>query len=315
MKHIQKNFLTNTFVVTLLATFCCLLWGSAFPSIKIGYQLFDIAPNDTATLILFAGIRFFLSGILVILFESIRSRSFCVPRKTALPSIVKLGLVQTTLQYFLFYVGLANTTGVKSSIITGSNVFLTILVATFIFKFEKLTSVKILGCLLGFAGVVIINLTGTGFDSSIKLIGEGAIFLSALSYSFSASMLKKFSKNESTVVLSGYQFLFGGGVLMLLGACLGGSITQFTLPGLALLLYLAFISATAFTLWGVLLKHNPVTKVSVYGFMNPVFGVLLSAFLLKESNQAFGWQGIIALLLVCSGIFIVNKGADTRQIK
>lgn len=73
------------------------------------------------------------------------------------------------------------------------------------------------------------------------------------------------------------------------------------------LLYMAIISAVAYTIWGVLLKYNPVARVSVYGFMNPVFGVILSAFLLGEKNQAFGYKGLTALLLVCIRIFIVNK--------
>lgn len=307
MKHITKNFLTKNFVVCLLAIFCCFLWGSAFPSIKIGYQLFAISSNDTPSLIVFAGLRFFLAGLLVIFFESIRSGSFCLPKRTSLPSILKLCIVQTVLQHLLNYIGIANTSGVKASIITGSNVFLTILVTTLIFKQEKLTTPKILGCIFGFAGVVLINLNGTGIDGSMKLMGEGAVLGAALSWAFSSVMVKRFSTKESPILLSGYQFLFGGGILACIGFCFGGRMHIFSPMGLILILYLAFISAAAFTLWVILLKYNPITKVSIYGFMTPVFGVLLSAFFLNESNQAFGWQGIIALLLVCLGIIIVNK--------
>lgn len=307
MKNDTKQLqMTKGWAVALLATFCCLLWGSAFPCIKIGYQLFQIDASDTASQILFAGCRFFLAGLLVILFESIRNRSFLLPKRNAIPSILKLGMVQTVLQYLLFYMGLANTTAMKSSIITGSNVFLTILVAALIFRYEKLTGQKLLGCLFGFSGVILINLNGSGLDASMKLAGEGAIFLSALSHAFSAAMIKKYSKTESPVTLSGYQFLFGGILLILAGLIFGGHVHGFSGASTLLLLYLAFISAAAYTLWGILLKYNPVAKVSVYGFLNPVCGVLLSALLLQECSQAVGGRGLLALLLVCLGILTVN---------
>lgn len=313
MKKNMTSALTKSPMICLLAMFCCLLWGSAFPCIKIGYALFHITSDDVGSQTLFAGCRFTLAGILVIILGSILNRKILTPKKTSIPSILKLGMVQTVLQYLLFYIGLANTTGVKSSIITGSNVFLSILVAALIFKYETLTFSKIAGCLLGFAGVILINLNGTGLDAGMKLTGEGAVFLSALSYAFSSAMIKKYSREESPVVLSGYQFLFGGIVLTLAGVAFGGRLSGFTAPSLGLLLYMAFISAAAYTLWGILLKYNPVAKVSVYGFLNPVFGVLLSAFLLQESSQAFGLTGLAALLLVCLGIFIVNRTPKSRK--
>ena len=76
--------------------------------------------------------------------------------------------------------------------------------------------------------------------------------------------------------------------------------------GLLMLGYLAFISAMAYSLWAMLLKYNPVSKITVYGFMNPVFGVILSAFILGEAEQAFGIKSLGALILVCIGIYIVN---------
>ena len=74
-----------------------------------------------------------------------------------------------------------------------------------------------------------------------------------------------------------------------------------------LLLYLAALSAAAFSIWTLLLKYNPVSKVAVFGFMNPVFGVILSALLLGEGAQAAGVKSLIALLLVSIGIYVVNK--------
>ena len=303
----QKNTLTKSWVVCLLAMVCCLLWGSAFPCIKIGYRLFSIPADSTGSQILFAGYRFTLAGILALLIGSFLNRRFLIPKRTSWGMVIRLGLVQTVLQYLLFYIGLANTTGVKSSIIEASNVFLAILCACLITRTEKLNASKIAGCVLGFAGVVLINLNGSGFEGGLRLSGEGAIFGSAAAYAVSSVMIKSYSFRENQVTLSGWQFLFGGLVLIVAGLGMGGEITGFTPASTSLLLYLSLVSAVAYSLWGTLLKYNPVAKVSVYGFMNPVCGVLLSALLLGESSQAFGPAGFIALLLVCAGIYIVNR--------
>lgn len=303
----KKHFLQKTVVVWLGALICCALWGSAFPCIKIGYELFDIPSDAVATQILFAGCRFTFAGILTVLIGSVLHRKWLLPTKTSFPKIWKLCLLQTVLQYLFFYIGLANTTGVKASIIEGVNVFVAILVASLLFKQEKLTRDKMLGCLVGFAGVVLVNLNGTGLDMSLSLKGEGFIFLSTVAYAFSSVFLKRYSKTENTVLLSGWQFVVGGILMMAYGYAMGGRLEQFTFEGMMMLLYLALVSAVAYSLWGMLLKYNPVSKVAVFGFMNPVFGVILSALLLGEGEQASGVKSIIALVLVSVGIYITAR--------
>ena len=132
-KQTSTQFLQKTIVVWLGAMICCALWGSAFPCIKIGYRLFEINAGDTSTQILFAGCRFFLAGVLTILIGSFLNRKFLIPAKENLGKVWKLSMLQTVIQYFFFYVGLAHTTGMKASIITGLNVFMTILIASLLF--------------------------------------------------------------------------------------------------------------------------------------------------------------------------------------
>ena len=289
MKETKEVWMQKTVVVWLGALLCCALWGSAFPCIKIGYQLFEIGAKDVATQILFAGARFFLAGVLAILIGSVLNKKPLLPRKGAIGRIVWLSFLQTVLQYLFFYIGLAHTSGVKASIIEGVNVFIAILVASLIFHQEKLTARKMIGCVIGFAGVVLVNVNGSGMDAGFCFSGEGFIFLSTVAYAFSSVFLKRYSKEDNPVMLSGYQFVTGGIIMMLCGFGMGGTLTHVTLAGIAMLLYLALVSAVAYSLWGVLLKYNPISKVAVFGFMNPVFGV-------------------VALVLVCVGIYIVNKG-------
>ena len=100
--------------------------------------------------------------------------------------------------------------------------------------------------------------------------------------------------------------MLGGGILALMGTLMGGRLEYMTCQGILMLLYLGFLSAVAYSLWGILLKYNPVSKVAIYGFSNPVMGVFLSALLLGEGGQAFCLQNVIALCLVSGGIFLVN---------
>lgn len=325
----ESAWISRPLTVCLLACICCFLWGSAFPSIKIGYSLFQIPSRDTASQILFAGIRFTLAGILVLLFAGIQ-RQVTGSSQEDLPGGIKtyrlipssgntwkhiliLSCFQTIGQYIFFYIGLAHTSGVKASIIEGTNVFVSILIASLVFSQETLTLAKVTGCMVGFAGVVLVNWTGEGLDPSLHLIGEGFIFLSTFAYAFSSALIKKFSKEDDPVLLSGWQFFVGGLFLAALGWLTGGHIGFHSLPQGAILFYLAFISAGAYTLWGVLIKYNPVSRVSVYGFMNPVFGVILSFLLLKDSSQISPPQTILALALVCTGIYIVNKKTGRNE--
>jgi len=303
----QSNILSRPLIVCLLAVFACMLWGSAFPTIKLGYEFFQISSNQTGSVLLFAGMRFFLAGILTILFGSLFSKKLLIPKKENWFPVFKLCLLQTVAQYIFFYIGLANTSGVKSSIINASNTFMAILIPSLIFKMEKLTKNKMFGCLVGFAGVILINLNGSSIDMTMKLTGEGFIFFSAVSYALASVVIKNYSSKESPVILSGYQFLLGGFLLMLFGFLGNGRIETVNPEGIFILLHLSLVSAVAYTIWAVLLKHNPVSKVSIYGFMTPVCGVLLSALLLSETSQAFGITGFISLLLVCGGIYLVNK--------
>ena len=305
----DKNKITSLPVVFLLAMLSCFLWGSATPAIKIGYEMFGIASSDTISIILFAGIRFFLAGILVILVQSVMAGTFIRPEKGSFPSIFKLSLAQTMIQYFCFYVGLAHTTGVTGTILSGTSGFFSIILASVLFRYETLTLPKVIGCLMGLLGVVVMNVSLSGGVSfHFALNGEFLVLLSAISLAVSGILSKKYSKRFSVVMLSGYQFMVGGLVMIIVGLVLGGRIS---IPGnfsaYILLLYMALISAVAYSVWGILLKYNPVSRVTIFNFLTPLFGVLLSAIFLGEVDQALQLNKLLALLLVSAGIYVVNR--------
>ncbi len=301
----MKDRLQNKGVVLALATLCCLLWGSAYPSVKIGYQLFEI--TTTGSQVLFAGYRFTLAGILTGIITSFYFKKIVVPRKDEWGRMISLGLVQTTLQYIFFYIGLANTTGVKASIINTTSTFFAILFAHLILKNEKITRARIVGCILGMAGVIIIQLKGGRIDSSFSLLGDGFLFLVCIASALGVVMTRIYTQKSDAMILTAYQLMIGGAVLVVLGLLMGGEISQITIPGLLLLGYLATLSAAAFTIWTILLKHNPVGVVAIYGFMIPVFGVILSGIFLGEAFLSL--RILVSLACVSVGIWLVNREA------
>lgn len=297
--------------VVLACLAACFLWGSAFPCVKIGYELFGVDAADVPSILAFAGTRFVIAGLMVVADMSVARRRAFLPERRDLPAIGTLSLFQTVLQYVLFYVGLANCAGVTSSILEASNSFLCVLLAALVFRFERLTGRKVLGCLVGFAGVVLVNVTGESGGLSFTLTGEGMVLLSTVAAATSSNLAKRFSREHDPVLLSGWQFVFGGAIMLVVGLAAGGRVAPADaanpLPALTLLAYLGFISAAAYSLWSVALAANPVSRVAVFGFMNPVFGVLLSAVLLGETNVVSPAVAVTALALVSLGIVIVNR--------
>ena len=305
-------------VTFITAFFCCVLWGSASPAIKIAYELFRIGPEDTGSRIMLAGGRFVIAGLMTILFGSVLNRRILLPKKESWKNVLTLSLVQTVFQYYFFFTALANTSGVRGSIINASGNFIAILYAVYIFRFEKMTLQKLLGCIVGFAGIVMILGGGRALmeGGAVTLAGDGAMIAADLFYGLSGCLIKVFSKNENPAALSGWQFFIGGIVLLIIGGLMGGSLIFYSSGCVLNLIYMGFISAGAYTLWGVLLKYNPVSRVSILGFINPVMGVLLSAIFLGEGREAFSASGLLALLLVSAGIVIVNaslKNTDKKK--
>lgn len=305
----DKPFLGTLPGLILGCLVSCGLWGSAYPCVKIGYELFGITGSDVASRLVFAGTRFTIAGIMVVVGVSVAQRRALLPAKRDLGAIGILALFQTVLQYFFFYGGLSHADGVTSSIIGAAAYFFAILFAALIFKTEDLTRKAIIGCIIGFAGVVLVNLGGSGDAAfSFALNGEGFILLSSVAGAISTCFIAVLGRTHDSVLLSGWQFVTGGIVLLGCGLAMGGSLCPISPgPALALILYMGFISAMAYTLWSKLLAANPVSRVSIFGFMTPVFGAAMSAVLLGETDAVNPLFALIALALVSAGIVIVNR--------
>ena len=287
-----------------IATLCSLLWGSAVPAVKFGYGLIGIAPGDTASLLLFAGLRFCLAGLMLLSYGLATGRTIAMtPRRFG--EVALLGFGQTVVQYICYYIGLAHTTAVKTSILSSTLVFFSVLLAHFIYTNDKLNGRKMLGVLIGFAGVFAVNVAAAGtLDFNFSLLGEGLLLVSTFSGSLATIFGRRLSQDMDATVMTGWQLLLGGLVLTAMGAIGGGHFAQFSLAAGVLVVYLAAVSAVAFALWSLLLKHNPVGSVAVFNFEIPIFGAILAALVLGES--VLEWKNLVALVLVSIGIWLVT---------
>jgi len=287
------------------ATLCCLLWGSSYPAIKSGYELFQIATDDIPSKVVFAGYRFLFAGLLLLIFALAQRKPIArlTPRQFGQLSL--LGLTQTTIQYTFFYIGLAYTTGVKGSIMNATGTFFSVLLAHFIYQNDKLSYNKTIGCILGFVGVMLVNFNSGLMDFSFVWNGDGFVILAAFILSAATLYGKRISQTVDPTVMTGWQLAIGGLVLVVGGYSTGGTLEVHSIEAVAILGYLTLLSSVAFALWSVLLKVNRVSMIAPFNFVVPVAGTVLSAIFLGENILDIKYA--IALVLVCSGIWWVNK--------
>ena len=220
------------------ALFCMFLWGSAFPVLKLSYEELNIPADDFMTKIYFAGIRFFLSGILVFLYSFFFTKT--KGGKVDLKFLLLLGLVQTTIQYLFFYIGVGNTSGVKSSILQASSTFLIVLFSHFVFKDDPLSLRKIIALAFGFGGIFAANIS-MGLDCSFRRTGEGWLVMSSLANAVGTMLVKLKGKDMNPLTLTLGQMIFGSFLLLIPGKIFKHSPLMGTPFAIVLLFYSAFI--------------------------------------------------------------------------
>lgn len=301
--NITKFFIQKKYVIAI-AVFCSILWGSAFPVLKLSYAELNILPEDTMTRIVFAGMRFFLASIIIFVIYKVTIKKSLKIKKSEGLQLFKLGMLQTAIFYFLFYTGVANTTGVKSAILDSSSSFFIILFAHYAYKDDKINRKKIIGLILGFLGIICVN-WGKDFNLNLSFFGEGFMLISGILFGFSTIYAKKLSLDIHPFLLTAWQMFFGSIVLLTVGIIgTKGILIDFTLKGGALLVYSSFLSATAFSLWYSLLKYNKAGEISIYKFVNPLAGSILSTIFIP--GETFSLYIILALILVVLGIIVIN---------
>ncbi|WP_246145607.1 DMT family transporter [Bacillus rubiinfantis] len=298
-----SRFLTNKLWVIIIAVFCSILWGSAFPVLKVSYEELGMAGNDLTAKIVFAGMRFMMAGLLLLVIVFFTNRNALKISWRHWPAVIGLGLLSTSLQYFFFYNGLAHTSGMKAAILNSSGTFFVVFLAHFIYGDDRLDWRKIVGLVAGFGGIILAN---WGQDASLDFtfFGEGFMLLSGLAAAFGTFLSKRLTADIHPFALTGWQMFVGSLLMLVIGAPnLAPDAMTFTIRGWGLLLYAVFLSAAAFALWTSLLKYNKAGEVTLYKFVVPVSGTILSSLFLPGEHLSI--MTFAALVLVAAGIAAV----------
>lgn len=290
--------------VVVFALTAAVAWGWAYPLIKLGFEAFSITSDMTGSKMLFAGIRFALSGLIVLAFARGAHRRLTVSGKGGWLYVLTFSLMNTTLHYACFYIGLSHSAGARAAVFNSLGVFMLVLLACAFFKTDRLSMRKVVGCAVGFAGVVVLNFGG-GESGQFTLLGDGMIVLNALCSAVAGLMTRGLGRHTDVFVGTGYSLAIGGVLLVIPGLLMGGTLPQVTGTGLLILFLLIAISTIGFTLYNKLLSCNPVGKVAIFNSLIPVVGAVTSCLCLHEP---FYIKYVLAVLLSAGGIYIINRG-------
>ncbi|RFA34476.1 EamA family transporter [Virgibacillus dokdonensis] len=299
-------------IVVGIAIFCSILWGSAFPVLKVSYDELQMAADDTIAKIVFAGMRFLLAGLIILIGLFLVDRKRLMVTKRQMLFLAIFGVIQTGLQYFFFYNGLAKVSGMQGAILVSSGTFFTVILAHFFYSNDRMNWKKGIGLAAGFAGIIVAN-WGQEFQLSFQFTGEGYMILAALTGAIGTIMAKELAVGIHPFAITGWQLSIGASLMLIFGVPqLESGAMTFTPLGFWLFVYSAVLSAAAFALWYSILKYNKAGEISMFKFITPVSGAILSAiFIPAETLDVYV---IAALGLVAIGIIAVNyKGESSAK--
>jgi drug/metabolite transporter (DMT)-like permease len=308
-----QGILKKKYVVIVIAIFCSILWGSAFPVLKVSYTEMQMAADDTIAKIVLAGYRFLLAGVILLVGLLLFNRKALHLTRRQTFFIVIFGFIQTAVQYFFFYNGLANTSGIQGAILAASGTFFTVILAHFFYRNDRINGAKVFGLVVGFAGIIIAN-WGQEFSFDFHFTGEGFMILAAFTGAIGTIMAKEMALGIHPFALTGWQLAIGSIIMLAFGM---PQMTQdaivFTPLGWGLLLYSALLSAVAFALWYSILKYNKAGEISIYKFITPVSGVILSAIFIP--GEVLNMFVYVAIGLVALGIIAINFQPANKNVK
>lgn len=297
----------NAVIFSLIAMF---LWGSAIPLIKSTYDVLKIESVDTFSKVYIAGIRFFMGGILAFFYAKIFGENKISFSKVNLKLVIVLAILQTFLQYFFYYIGLSNISGVKSSIIQASNPFMIVIISLFLIPEDKISLNTIIALIIGSLGIILVN-SNQKLEGGFRLTGEGFIFTSTFINALSSVLLRKYYKDSDPYILNGMALLFGSLPLIIFGKIFALNQVVFNFKAFIMLFYGAFITATSFTIWTIVLQNHSANKFGVFKLFIPIFGSILSVIVLGE---VFTLRLFMGLILVLLGSLILIKDKNKKAV-
>ncbi len=300
-----ENLFKAKATAPFLALFATATFGSVFPVIKVVNDMMSIEGGDTQAQLFVAGMRYFLAGVFMVTYMlGIKKKK---PKITKRKLLIFFGisLIYTYFQKALFYIGIANTSGMKAALLMSSVTLFTVFVSPFFFKDDKVNFKKIISLILGFAGIFFINFN-KDFSFDFSLIGDGSLIMVGILGAFSIVAVKIASRKIHPFEITGFNTFIGGFLLIITGAInLDYSQLNFSFLSILLIVYLAVVTVVGPSIMNTLYKYHKTGEISFYGFGVPLFGSIFSAIILPE--ETFTINILIALGMIILSLMILNS--------
>ena len=305
MKEKQRANLTPI----LLALVVMLCWGSLYPVVKLGYAKFDIDTSYYPNLVLFAGVRFTVSGALIILLLGAKTKTVpLVKTGKEWIGIALVGLFSVMLNYSLAFYGLSIVASSKTALLKQAGALIFIVLSALLFKESKMTIGKGIGAVLGACSIVILNINQLGISMGF---GETIIILSSFCTVTASVICKKMLKGTDPIVITGYSQLIGGVVLLIIGFACGGKLRIAEGSDWLLFGYMTLATCASYMIWYTIVQKNDLSKLFIVKLSEPLFAAIIGAIILQEN--IFQWHYLGAFLCIATAVVISNLTFRKRK--
>lgn len=283
-----------------------LLWGSLFPMVKLGFSAYGV--DGTADILLFAGIRFVICGGVICVFSAVKNKDSYRPVKNSIFPILLSGVFAIILHYGFTYLGLELTDSSKTALLKQVGALVYVCFSFIFIKEDKPSVKKTCASLIGFLGILALNIDSQGFSFGI---GDILILCASFCTVFSNVISKRVFQKVEPVTATGISQLFGGGALLLVGLAMGGSVRFSPDFSLFIMAYICVASIISYCIWYGIVKGGELSRLFIIKFAEPVFACIFGAILLGE--DILKPQYFIAFILISLGIWIANTKSEYHK--
>lgn len=296
-------------VPILLALVVMLCWGSLYPTVKLGYEKFEINTAYYPNLVFFAGVRFTVSGALIVLLLGVKNKTVpTVKTKKEWLGIALVALFSVMLNYSLAFYGLSIVASSKTALLKQAGALIFIVISALLFKEDKMTIGKAIGAVLGLGSIIILNVNQLGFSLGF---GETVIVVSSFCTVTASVICKKMLKGTDSIVITGYSQLFGGLVLLAIGLACGGEMRLAQGGDYLLFGYMVVATCASYMIWYTIVQRYELSKLFITKLSEPVFAAIIGAIILKE--DLLQWHYIGAFLCIATAVVISNAVFPKRK--
>ena len=278
----------------LFTAFICTLFGSNAVAIKITFEGLGVFTT--------AGMRFGMASLAISLWAIATQKPLKINKKQFYQMLI-IGII-FFVQLSLFYFGISKTNASRSTLFVNLQPFFLLVLAHYFISGDQISKRKVLGILVGFTGVAFVFLEKKGVASDFQT-GDLIVLSAAFIWACNGVYTKKIIANFEPFHIVLYPMMIATPLFFLEALVWDGNmISEINSRVILSLLYQAVVSGSfGFVAWIVLLKKYGAVSLHSFIFIMPIAGVLLGGLILGEPITT---KIILALLLIVSGIFIVN---------